>query len=331
MVNYQELGLSNTKKMLADAYEGRYAVPALNFISIEQFNAIIDACEETESPVIAMVATKHCRQFGYETLTRIAMSGVDRLRNHGLALPVALHLDHGMTFEDCKAAIDSGFSSVMIDGSGLPLEENISLTRRVADYAHRFGVSVEGELGALSGAEDPEETEGQGCFTDPPEAARFIRESGADSLAVSVGTVHGLYKLHLREDGEMEPLRYDILEQIEAVAPGFPLVLHGCSALDPYYAEMNNRYGGDLPPMQGIPDSYIRRAAGTAVCKINIASDGWLAALAITRKTLAESPKALDTRVFTQRVRPALKELYLHKIELMGSGKRTTGIAPAVL
>ena len=322
-MNHKEFGFENTQRMLAHAYQKGYAVPALNFISIEQMNAIVDAVIQQQSPVILMVATKHCRQYEYEALVRLAQAGVDRIRTAGRKLPVALHLDHGSCFEDCKAAIDHGFSSVMIDGSALPLSENIRLTKRVADYAHERGVSVEGEVGALSGAEDAQEKEMRGFYSKPEDVAEFALGSGADSIAVSVGTMHGLNKTMSRSDGNVESLRWDLLEEIRRLVPNVPLVLHGCSALEQKYADMNKAYGGDLPEMKGIADRVLSRAAAeTAVCKINIASDGWLTELAVTRKELALHPETIDIRGAVSEVRECLRKVYLHKIDMMGSAQQ---------
>jgi fructose-bisphosphate aldolase class II len=318
MTPFKELRFVNTKKIFRDAYRGKYAIPSLNFISMEQINAITDAAQEMNAPVIVMVAPKHCRQFEFETIVRVAQSEVDRLRNQGCTVPYALHLDHGTNFGECRLAIDSGFSSVMIDGSNLPLEENIKLTRRVVEYAHEYDVSVEGELGSLSGAEDADAESRGGMYTNPLEAKRFIAETGVDSLAVSVGTVHGLNKIPASTDGDFSGLRYDILNTIEKENPDFPLVLHGCSALPKYYIDMLNQYGGDIGYTYGISDKTISNASRTSVCKINIASDGWIPALAITRKMLAENPQAVDSCVFSRAVRPVLKEIYKQKYEIMG-------------
>jgi fructose-bisphosphate aldolase class II len=318
MIAYKKLGFVNMKKMFKDAYMGKYAIPSLNFISMEQINAITDAAQEMNAPVIAMVAPKHCRQFEYETIVRVAQSEVDRLRNQECAVPYALHLDHGNSFDECRLAIEYGFSSVMIDGSNLPVEKNIKLTRQVVEYAHEYDVSVEGELGSLSGAEDANEGSRDGFYTDPLEVKQFITETGVDSLAVSIGTVHGLNKILANMDGNFSGLRYDILNKIEKENPGFPLVLHGCSALPKYYIDMLNQYGGDIGYTHGILDETICKASRTSVCKINIASDGWISALAITRKMLAENPKAIESCVFSRAVRPALKEIYKHKYEIMG-------------
>lgn len=324
MYDYKELGLSNTKKMFEKAYREGYAVPALNFVSIEQFNAIIDACKEKRSPVILLASPNLHRQLGAEILARIAQSGVDRLRNEGAGeVPVALHLDHGMTFEQCMHAIKYGFSSVMIDGSALPFEDNIALTKKVAAYAHERDVTVEGELGVLSGAEEAgAHHSGFSNFTDPAMVEEFVRRTNVDSLAISIGTSHGLVKMKPNPDGTLPNLHFDILADIAKRLPGFPIVLHGASTILPKYVEMINRYGGKLDETIGIPEEQVSKAAKMAVCKVNIASDGWIGALALTRKILAENPSAIDSRVFTLKVRPELADLYLHKIDVMGSANK---------
>jgi ketose-bisphosphate aldolases len=320
MYQYNELGFVNTKEMFRKAYDGGYAVPAFNFISIEQLNAIMDACGKKQSPVIFIVSPNLRNQLGYEMIARVAQAGVDRLKNEERSVPVALHLDHGMTYEQCVSAIEGGFSSVMIDGSALPFEENIALTKKVVEYAHRFDVTVEGELGVLSGQEEEgDEKKIAGYYTDPAMVEEFVRRSGVDSLAVSVGTCHGLVKLKPNPDGSLPELRYDLLEDIQRRLPGFPIVLHGASTILPKYVTMINTYGGKLEQAVGIPEDQISKAAKMAVCKVNIASDGWIAALALTRKILAESPAAIDSRVFTLKVRPELAALYEHKIDVMGS------------
>jgi fructose-bisphosphate aldolase, class II len=324
MYYYKELGLSNTKNMFEKAYKEGYAVPALNFVSIEQFNAIIDACKEKRSPVILLASPNLHRQLGAEMIARIAQSGVDRLQNEGAGdVQVVLHLDHGMTYEHCVHAIETGFSSVMIDGSALPFEENIALTRKVVEYAHDHNVTVEGELGVLSGQEESGgHNSGFSHYTDPAMVEEFVRRTGTDSLAISIGTSHGLVKMKPNPDGTLPELRFDILADIQFRLPGFPIVLHGASAIMPKYVEMINQYGGRLTETIGIPEEQVTKAAKMAVCKVNIASDGWIGALALTRKILTENPSAIDSRVFTLKVRPELADLYMHKIDVMGSANK---------
>ena len=323
MYNYLDLGLVNTEDMFEKAYKNKYAVPAFNFISIEQFNAIFDAVIEKRSPLILLVSPNLHKQLGFELIARLVQSGVDRLRNIGLNLPVALHLDHGMNFEQFVMVIEYGFSSVMIDGSMLPFEENIALTKKVVDYAHSRGVTVEGELGSIAGTEEGvENNQTDTQYTDPALAEEFVKRTKVDSLAISIGTVHGLVKIKPKPDGTLPDLRYDILEEIEKRMPGFPIVLHGASSIPSEYVEMINKYGGKIEAARGIPEDQIARVSRMAVCKINIASDGWICAMANTRKILAENPSAIDSRVFTLKIRPILADLYKKKIELLGSENR---------
>ncbi len=327
MDKYKDFGFSDTKEMLKDAYDNRYAIPSLNYITEEQLNAIIDAILENNSPTIIMVSPKHCRQFETGMLVRMAQAGVERLRQCKNNSPVALHLDHGTTFEECKLAIDNGFSSVMIDGSRLSLEDNIKLTKKVVDYAHPRGAAVEGEVGALSGFEDlDEKQEGpivENIFTDPEDAKLFMEHTGADCLAVSVGTIHGLNK-SIADNLNFSGLRYDIIRRIEELAPDFPLVLHGCSALPEKYVKMFRQYNGKMETTVGVPDESIMKASKMAVCKINIASDGWIPSTAITRKVLAEHPEVIDSRLYRQIIRKELKPIYQHKMDICGSSMKTT-------
>lgn len=323
MYHYTELGQVNTKDMFQKAYEEGYAVPAFNFISIEQFNAIIDAVMEKRSPVILLASPNLHRQLGFEMLARIVQSGIDRIHNCGLDIPVALHLDHGMTFQQCVDAVEFGFSSIMIDGSALPFEDNVALTEKTAAYAHRHGVTVEAELGVLSGAEEiGGEGQAENLYTDPAKAEEFVRRTGCDSLAISIGTCHGLVKIKPDPNGNLPELRYDLLKDVMKRVPGFPIVLHGASAIDPRFVDMINAYGGHIEAVAGIPEEQITRASRMGVCKVNIATDGWISALANTRKILAENPGAIDSRIFTLKNRELLKEIYLHKIDVMGSADR---------
>lgn len=322
MYHYNELGFVNTKEMFEKAYNGGYAIPALNFISIEQINAIFDACSKKRSPVILLASPNLRNQLGYEMIARVAQAGVDRLKNEGRSLPIALHLDHGMSYEQCISAIHGGFSSVMIDGSALHFDDNIALTKKVVDYAHRYGVTVEGELGVISGIEEGIRGKDKNLYTDPAMVEEFVHRTGVDSLAISIGTCHGLVKLRPNPDGTLPELRFDILDDIQRRLPGFPIVLHGASTILPQYVDMINTYGGKLEQAIGIPEEQISKAAKMAVCKVNIASDGWMAALALTRKILAENPSAIDSRVFTLQVRPELAALYEHKIDILGSANK---------
>ena len=333
MYNYRELGLVNMKGMMQDAYEGGYAVPALNFVTIEQLNGIIDAAVEKRSPVILLASPNLHRQLGFERRARLAQAGADRVKNAGSHVPVALHLDHGMTYEACVDAVENRFSSVMIDGSALPFEENIALTKKVVEYAHAHDVTVEGELGVLSGEEEASSVTGKKAeskepkglaskYTDPSMVEEFVKRTGVDCLAVSVGTCHGLVKLKPGPDGKLPKLRYDLIADMQNRLPGFPLVLHGSSSIRPEWIQMINQYGGDVEQAAGIPEEQVSKAAEMAVCKINIASDGWICALANTRRILAEHPEAIDSRIFTLKIRPILAELYKHKMDVMGSAGR---------
>lgn len=313
---YQELGFVNTRQMFRDAYERHYAVPALYFISIEQVNAIFDACSALRSPVILLASPNLRAQLGSQMTARVVQAAMERCQDAGLPVPAALHLDHGKSYDACVEAIEGGFSSVMIDGSALPFEENVALTRRVIDYAHRYQVTVEAELGALGdehlGADHLE-------YTSPEMVERFVRETGADSLAISVGTSHGMVKRHPNPDGTYPELRYDILREVDRRLPGFPIVLHGASNLPQDCIDMINRYGGSIQNAAGIPDDQLTKAAQLNVCKVNIASDGWVTAMAHTRRILAENPAAIDSRVFTKVTRQELEKLYRHKINVLGS------------
>jgi fructose-bisphosphate aldolase class II len=324
MYEYKKLGLENGVAMLKDAYVGRYAVPALNFISIEQLNAICDAMIAKESPVMLLVSPNLHRQLGSEMIARLAQAAVDRIKHSGKNCRLALHLDHGMTIDQCVHAISNGFSSVMIDGSALPFEENIRLTRKVVEYAHAHDVTVEGELGVLGGEEESlsENAQHKSRYTDPLMVKRFVEETQVDCLAISIGTCHGLVKMKPNPDGSLPRLRFDILDEIERIIPDFPIVLHGASAIEREYIEMINTYGGNVPEAVGIPEEQVSEAASKAVCKVNIASDGWIPALAMTRKILAENKGAIDSRIFTLKIRPLLASIYEHKMDMLGSSGR---------
>ena len=292
MVNYKELGLVNTRDMFARAIKGGYAIPAFNFNNLEQLQAIIKASSELKSPVILQVS-KGARNYANETLLRYMAEGaVEYAKELGCKHPeIVLHLDHGDSFELCKSCVDLGFSSVMIDGSSLPYEENIALTKKVVDYAHQFDVTVEGELGVLAGVED--EVSSDVChYTKPEEVIDFTSRTGVDSLAISIGTSHGAYKFTPEQctrdpkTGKLvpPPLAFDVLDEIMEKLPGFPIVLHGSSSVPQEYVDMINEYGGKLPDAVGIPEEQLRKASKSAVCKINIDSDSRLAFTAAVRK-----------------------------------------------
>ncbi|MFA6681660.1 MAG: class II fructose-bisphosphate aldolase, partial [Sphaerochaeta sp.] len=296
MTSYKDLGLVNTRDMFAKAGKGGYAIPAYNFNNMEQLQAIVQACVETKSPVILQVS-KGARDYANMNLLRnMARGATEYAKELGFEIPIVLHLDHGDSFETCKECIDNGFSSVMIDGSHFPYEENVALTKRVVEYAHKFDVTVEGELGILAGIEDDVSSE-VSHYTKPEEVLDFVTKTGVDSLAISIGTSHGANKFQpeqctVNKDGVLipPPLRFDILEEIETILPGFPIVLHGSSSVPMEYVNMINEFGGKIKDNVGIPEEQLRKASKSAVCKINIDSDGRLAMTGMIRKVLAEKP-----------------------------------------
>jgi len=328
MTNYKELGLVNTKDMFAKAIKGGYAIPAYNFNNMEQLQAIIQACVETKSPVILQVSSGARKYANKNLLKNMARGAVEYANELGYDIPIVLHLDHGDSFELCKDCIDSGFSSVMIDGSHLPYDENVALTKKVCEYAHSQEnyVTVEGELGVLAGVEDDVCAE-ESHYTKPEEVQDFVSKTGVDSLAISIGTSHGRQKFKpeqctRNEDGVLipPPLAFDILEEIEKKLPGFPIVLHGSSSVPVEYVKEIEKYGGKLSDSVGIPEEQLRKAAKSAVCKINIDSDGRLAMTAAIRKVFAEKPEEFDPRKYLGPARDELKKLYMHKnIEVLGS------------
>ena len=326
MTSYKELGLVNTREMFAKAVKGGYAIGAFNFNNMEQMQAIVQACVETKSPVILQVS-RGARDYANINLLRNKARGVVEYTHElGCDIPIVLHLDHGDSFETCKDCIDNGFSSVMIDGSSLPYEENVALTKKVVEYAHQFDVTVEGELGVLAGIED-EVSSAVSHYTKPEEVEDFVSKTGVDSLAISVGTSHGAYKFTPEQctrnaDGVLVPpeLRFDILAEVEKRLPGFPIVLHGSSSVPQEYVKMINEYGGKLKDSVGIPEEQLRKAAKSAVCKINIDSDGRLAMTGTIRKIFAEKPSEFDPRKYLGPAREALKKMYMHKnIDVLGS------------
>ncbi|RME34543.1 MAG: class II fructose-1,6-bisphosphate aldolase, partial [Deltaproteobacteria bacterium] len=272
---------------------------------------------------VIIQVSKGARNYANETMLRyMALGAVKMAREMGSNIPIALHLDHGDSFELCKACVDSGFSSVMIDGSHLPYEENIALTRKVVEYAHEHDVTVEGELGVLAGIEDEVEAE-HSTYTRPEEVEDFVTKTGCDSLAISIGTSHGAYKFKLKPGEEVPPLRFDILEEIERRIPGFPIVLHGASSVVQEYVQLINRYGGKMEGAVGVPEEQLRRAARSAVCKINIDSDGRLAVTAKVREYLANNPGEFDPRKYLGEARKELIRLIKHKNEtVLGSAGR---------
>ena len=321
MVSYKELGLVNTREMFAKAIKGGYAIPAFNFNNMEQLQAIIKAAAEEKSPVILQVS-KGARAYANATLLRyMAQGAVAYAKELGWEHPqIVLHLDHGDSFELCKSCIESGFSSVMIDGSHLPYEENVALTKKVADYAHQYYVTVEGELGVLAGVED-EVSSDHHTYTDPAEVVDFATRTGCDSLAISIGTSHGAYKFTPAQctrdaNGRLvpPPLAFDVLDAVMKELPGFPIVLHGSSSVPQEYVDIINQYGGKLPDAIGIPEEQLRKAASMAVCKINVDSDLRLAMTGVIRKQFAEHPDQFDPRQYLKPARIALRDMVRHKI-----------------
>ena len=309
MVNYKDLGLVNTREMFKKAVAGGYAIPAFNFNTMEQMQAIVQAAVETKSPVIMQVS-KGARNYANATILRYMAEGaVQYAKELGCAHPeIVLHLDHGDSFELCN---DMGFSSVMIDGSSLPYEDNIALTKKVVEYAHQYDVTVEAELGVLAGVEDEVQAE-ESHYTKPEEVIDFATRTGCDSLAISIGTSHGAYKFKPEQctrdpkTGRLvpPPLAFDVLHEIEKKLPGFPIVLHGSSSVPQDEVDTINKFGGNLPDAVGIPEEQLREAAKSAVCKINIDSD----------------PDHFDPRQYLKPARENMKKMYIHKIvNVLGS------------
>ena len=325
-VNYKDLGLVNTRDMFAKAMKGGYAIPAFNFNNMEQMQSIIMACVEAKSPVILQVS-KGARAYADKYILRnMARGAVEYAHELGCDIPIVLHLDHGPNFEVAKDCIDNGFSSVMIDGSALPYDENVALTKKVVEYAHAHDVTVEAELGVLGGVEDDVSAE-ESKYTKPEEVIDFTSKTGCDSLAISIGTSHGRCKFTPEQctrtaDGVLipPPLAFDVLEAIEKKLPGFPIVLHGSSSVPVEYVKIIEQYGGKIPDSVGIPEEQLRKAAKSAVCKINIDSDGRLAMTAAIRRHLVEHPGDFDPRQYLTPARDELKKMYMHKCkDVLGS------------
>lgn len=328
MPTYSDLGFVNTRNMFNKAMEDKYAVPAYNFNNMEQLQAIVNGCGRSRSPVIMQVSGG-ARKYANATLLRhMAEGAVKMAAELGYTIPMALHLDHGDTYELCVSCIESGFSSVMIDGSHHPYDRNVELTRQVVDYAHTHDVTVEGELGVLSGIEDDVQA-ARSIYTQPDQVEDFVKKTGVDSLAISIGTSHGAFKFKpdqcKLENGVLvpPPLRFDILEEIEKRIPGFPIVLHGASSVLPKYVGIINENGGALEAAVGIPAEQLRRAARSAVCKINIDSDGRLVVTAMVRSVFRESPAEFDPRKYLGRAREELEKMIIDKNEnVLGSANR---------
>ena len=318
--------LVTSTKMFKMAYDGGYAIGAFNVNNMEIVQGITEAAGELRSPVILQVS-KGARQYANGILLRnMAKGAVEYAHELGCDIPIVLHLDHGPNFEVAKDCIDNGFSSVMIDGSALPYDENVALTKKVCDYAHEHDVTVEGELGVLGGVEDDVAAE-ESKYTKPEEVQDFVSKTGVDSLAISIGTSHGRCKFTPAQctrtaDGILvpPPLAFDVLEGVEKMIPGFPIVLHGSSSVPVEYVKMIEQFGGKIPDSVGIPEEQLRKAAKSAVCKINIDSDGRLAMTAMIRKVFAEHPDEFDPRKYLGPARDELKKMYARKnIEVLGS------------
>ncbi len=299
--------LVTTTKMFKDAYEGGYAVGAFNVNNMEIIQGIVAAGKKLNAPLILQVSKGARAYANHLYLVKLVEAAVEES-----GLPIALHLDHGPDFETCKACIDGGFTSVMIDGSSLPYEENVALTKKVVDYAHAHGVVVEGELGQLAGVEDEVNVNAEDAsYTNPDQVEDFVKRTGVDSLAIAIGTSHGAYKF---KPGQKPQLRFDILEEVSKRLPGFPIVLHGASSVIPEFVEEINKYGGNMPDAIGIPEDMLRQAATMAVCKINIDSDLRLAMTAAIRNHLGEHPSDFDPRQYLRPARDAIEGMVEHKI-----------------
>ena len=300
------MALMNTREMFKYAYEGKYAIGAFNVNNMEIIQGIVTAAKEQESAVILQVsagARKYANPIYLRKLVEAAIEETD--------LPIALHLDHGDTFELCKQCIDSGFSSVMIDGSALPYEENIELTKRVVDYAKPRNITVEAELGKLAGVEDDVNVSAKDAtYTDPDQAVDFVQRTGVDSLAIAIGTSHGAYKF----SGEPK-LDFARLEKISNLLPNFPLVLHGASSVIPKYLDLCNKYGGEIPGAKGVPEDMLNQASKLGVCKVNVDTDLRMAMTAAIRQIFAENPAEFDPRKYLGPGRDAIKEIVAHKIK----------------
>ena len=308
--------LVNTKEMFKNAYDGGYAIGAFNVNNMEIMQGIVEACKELNSPVILQVSGSARKYAHHPYLYHMVQAAVEET-----GLPIALHPDHGSSFELCKDCIDGGFTSVMIDGSHLPYEENVEVTRKVVEYAHARGVTVEGELGQLAGVEDEVSVEADKAnYTDPDQVLDFVTRTGVDSLAIAIGTSHGAFKF---KPGQKPQLRFDILREVMNRLPGFPIVLHGASSVMPEYVAVVNQYGGEMADAIGIPEDMLREAASLAVCKINVDSDLRLAMTAGIRRHLAENPKHFDPRQYLGDGRACITEVVKHKIQnVLGSADR---------
>ncbi len=307
------MALVTSTEMFKKAYAGGYAIGAFNVNNMEIIQGITEAAKETQSPLILQVSAGARKYANHTYLMKLVEAAIIETD-----LPICLHLDHGDTFELCKSCIDGGFTSVMIDGSHHSYNENIELTRKVVDYAHERGVVVEGELGRLAGIEDAVNVNAEDAsYTRPEEVQDFVTRTGVDSLAIAIGTSHGAYKF---KPGTKPQLRFDILERIQQLLPGYPIVLHGASSVVQDFVKMINENGGNMPGAIGVPEDMLRKAASMAVCKINIDSDLRLAMTGTVRKYLAEHPDHFDPRQYLKPARDAIREMVKHKIvDVLGS------------
>ena len=308
--------LETTKEMFQKAYEGGYAIGAFNVNNMEIVQGITRAAKKLNAPVILQCSAGARKYASHGYLVAMVKAAAEET-----GLPIALHLDHGPNFETCKDCIDGGFTSVMIDGSSLPFEENIAVTKKVVEYAHAHGVVVEGELGTLAGVEDDVQVEADDAFyTSPEEAYEFVKATGVDSLAIAIGTSHGAYKF---KPGQNPELRFDILNEVSEKLPGFPIVLHGASSVNQDHIKIINEFGGQMPDAIGIPEDMLRKASSLAVCKINVDSDIRIAMTAALRKHLSENPTQFDPRQYLTPARDLIQEVVEHKIkDVFGSDNK---------
>ncbi|MBY8982883.1 MAG: class II fructose-1,6-bisphosphate aldolase [Candidatus Lokiarchaeota archaeon] len=312
MISYKKLGFVNTKEMFKIALERKFAVPGYNINNLEQLQAIISGCGETNSPVIIQIS-KGAREYANQTmLTYLGQGGIEMAKEMGYSIPIALHLDHGDSFELCKSCIDFGFSSVMFDGSHLDYEENIEVTKKVVEYAHQRDVSVEAELGVLAGIEEHVKSE-EHQYTDPEQVEDFVNRTNCDSLAIAIGTSHGAYKFKVEKVEDIPEIRFDILNDVKKRLGNFPIVLHGSSSVLKNYVDIINQYGGSLKKAFGIPESQLRKATQYGVSKINIDTDGRLVFTAMVRKYLSDNPEVFDPRKYLGLARKELIEMIKRK------------------
>jgi fructose-bisphosphate aldolase class II len=322
MVSYKELGFKNTIKMFEIALKEKFAIPGYNINNLEQLQAIINGCGETDSPVIIQIS-KGARDYANQTMLRyLGQGGVEMANDLGYNIPIALHLDHGDSYDLCKSCIDYGFSSVMFDGSHLDYEENVKITKNVVKYAHKKDVSVEAELGVLAGIEEHVKSE-EHKYTDPEKVEEFVKRTQCDSLAIAIGTSHGAYKFKVEKEEDIPELRFDILKEVKKRLGDFPIVLHGSSSVLQNYVKIINKYGGSLKKAFGIPESQLRKATEYGVSKINIDTDGRLVFTAMIRKFLTENPEVFDPRKYLGLARQELTEMIKRKNEevLNSAGK----------